>query len=114
MIEFTENAASTRYVFCQVKIVAIHSGAVQRTRAKRCLLAAGPLTRLTGFVQHELYRRPAPILAHFQYSWRYFVTEYERWDGDGLRSGPLCRPVDIIDAGLSASAPIYGLPIGIH
>src|SRR5215475_3813030 len=65
MIEFTENAASTRYVIFVNQNCSDHSGAVQRTRAKRCLLAAGPLTRLTGFVQHELYRRPASMLAHF-------------------------------------------------
>src|SRR5215472_2995048 len=65
MIEFTENAASTRYAIFVNQNCSDHSGAVQRTRAKRCLLAAGPLTRLTGFVQHELYRRPASMLAHF-------------------------------------------------
>src|SRR6516162_5089208 len=65
MIELTENAASTRYVIFVNQNCSDHSGAVQRTRAKRCLLAAEPLTRLTGFVQHELYRRPASMLAHF-------------------------------------------------
>src|SRR6516225_6436137 len=65
MIELTENAASTRYVIFVNQNCSDHSGAVQRTRAKRCLLAAGPLTGLTGFVQHELYRRPASMLAHF-------------------------------------------------
>jgi len=42
MIEFTENAASTRYVIFVNQNCSDHSGAVQRTRAKRCLLAAGP------------------------------------------------------------------------
>ena len=65
MIEFAKNAASTRYVIFVNQNCSDHSGAVQRTRAKSCLLAAGPLTRLTRFVQHELYRRPASMLAHF-------------------------------------------------
>ena len=63
MIEFAKNAASTRYVIFVNQNCSDHSGAVQRTRAKNCLLA--PLTRLNGFVQHELYRHPASMLAHF-------------------------------------------------
>src|SRR5262249_60716847 len=63
MIEFAKNAESTRYVIFVNKNCNDLSGAVQRTRAKNCLLA--PLTRLNGFLQHELYRHPASMLAHF-------------------------------------------------
>src|SRR5262245_37439585 len=98
MIEFTENAASTRYGIFVNQNCSDHSGAMQRTRAKRCLLAAGPLTRLTGFVQHELYRRPAPILAHFLVLLEIFRDRIRAlgWRWPSIRT--LVRPVDIIDA----------------
>src|SRR5262249_57827694 len=100
-------------LLCTIFEAALH-GALHRTRAKRCLLAAGPLTRLTGFVQHELYRRPAPILAHFLVLLEIFRDRIRAlgWRWPSIRT--LVRPVDIIDAGLSASTPIYGLPIGIR
>ena len=69
MIEFTKNAASTRYVIFVNQNCSdpLWPGAANT----HCLLAAGPLTRLTGFarltgfVQHNLYGRPASMLAHF-------------------------------------------------